>query len=154
MIDVQVKGMDETLKFFKKFPENIQKNVMKGAMKAGAKVIEKEAKHNVKVESGNLRDSIDVIPRRSKDKNIIHFSVAPRINKTKTKRFRLADGTKWSIKGQVASGWYGHMVEFGTSKMAAKPFLRPAESKSDEAFDVTKKYIQKRVPKEIEKAKR
>lgn len=124
------------LKALKKFPENIQKNVMTGAVRAGAKVISGEAKSNVQIATGNLKKSIGIIKRKSKDKTKIRFSVTPR-------------------RGGKNDGFYSHMVEFGTSKMAAQPFMRPAfENQSDQSIKATKEYLAKRIDKEIAKAKR
>ena len=73
---------------------------------------------------------------RKGDKNTIQFSVTP-------------------SKGKPNDGWYAHFLEFGTSKMSAKPFLRPAiESRQDEVLQTTKQYIATRLPQEVEKAKR
>ncbi len=136
MISADVTGTDALLKALKQFPENIQKNVMTGAVRAAAKPIIDDARANVPVDSGNLKKSIGVVKRKSDDKTKIHFSVTPR-------------------KGGKNDGFYGHMIEFGTSKMAAQPFMRPAFEKQDQqSIEAAKKYMAKRIDKEIEKAKR
>jgi HK97 gp10 family phage protein len=44
------------------------------------------------------------------------------------------------------------MVEFGTSKMSPKPFMRPAfEAKKNEAVDAIRDYLAKRIPEEVAK---
>jgi len=107
----EVTGLDEVLKKLKKLPE--------------------EAKRLVPVRTGTLKKSIGVVKRRSKDKNIIRFSVAPLKKK---------------------GGWYAHFVEFGTSKMRAKPFMRSAfEKKGEESIKYVKEYMKKRVEKELAK---
>jgi len=124
------------IKALNQFPTNIQKNVMNGAVRAGANVIGNKAKTLVPKDTGTLRKSLGTTKRKSKDKAKIHFSVSPRV-------------------GGKNSGWYGRFVEFGTSKMTAKPFLRPAfEMTEKEALEATKEYIAKRIPKEVEKAKK
>jgi|GEM_PF-3413368 len=180
MSDVQVIGMEAILKKLKVLPERIQKNVLAGAIRASAKVIADEAKRNVPIKYGGLRDSIGVKkaskPRVTK-KTLLIYKVSP-MTKNVTRRFKLADGTKWSIKGEV-DGWYGHFVEFGTyakldhplvkprtgrlgkkrAKMvsqgygvAAHPFMRPAyEKKGAESIRVVKSYMTKRIDKEIAK---
>jgi len=153
MSDTNVRGLNDVLKVLKNFPIQVRKNALKGMVRAGAKVIEDEAKRLVPVRSGNLKESISTIARRSKDKNSVMYAVTPLRNKTKTKRGKLADGTKWSITGQTADGFYSHMIEFGTSKMKAQPFLRPAESKNDEAFSKGKEYLADRVEKLIKDSK-
>lgn len=126
-----VLGLDEVLKKLKKLPERVQKNVISGAIRASAKPIIKEVKALVPKDSGTLQKSIGVKKRRSKDKNIIHFSVAPLSRK---------------------NGWYGRFVEFGTSKTSAKPFMRPAiERTANETVKVAQEYMKKRIDRELAK---
>jgi len=125
----------QLLKALGKLPINIQKNVMVGSTRAGAKVVSDEAKRLVPVRFGRLRKSIGLTKRKSK-RGEVEFSVSPR-------------------KGGKNDGFYGRFIELGTSKMIARPFLRPALEKSvDEVLVASKKYIQERLPKEVAKAKR
>ena len=125
------KKLIETLQ---KFPKNIQKNVMVGAVRAGANVIRDEARRKVPIKTGTLKKSIVSIQRKAQN-GLITFSVTP-------------------SKGGKNSGWYAHFVEFGTSKMSAKPFMRPAfEQSNNESLEASKKYIAERIPKELAKAK-
>lgn len=126
----------EVMKALHNLPINIQKNVMVGATRASAKVVSDEAKRLVPVDEGTLKKSIGITKRRSKQKNIVSFSVSPR-------------------KGGKNDGFYGRFIELGTSKMSAKPFLRPALEKSvEETLKASKDYIAKRLPLEVAKAKR
>jgi len=47
----------------------------------------------------------------------------------------------------IASGtWYGRLLEYGTKKMAAKPFLRPAlDEAKDKAIETTVEYLRKKL---------
>jgi len=127
----EVIGLDKVLKKLKKLPERVQKNVLTGAMRAATKPIIKEARNLVPKSSGVLKKSIGAKKRQSKNKNIIHFSVAPLVKK---------------------GGFYAHMIEFGTVKMSAKPFMRPAVDKTaDETIKVAKDYMIKRLDKEMAK---
>lgn len=131
MSDIEISGIDEILKKLKVLPDRVQKNVVTGAIRAGASSISKEAKTLVPKDSGTLKKSIGVVKRRSKNKNIISFSVAPLKKK---------------------DGWYAHFLEFGTIKMPAHPFMRPAfEKKGNETIEEAKKYMIKRIDKEIKK---
>jgi len=125
----------QLLKALDKLPFNIQKNVMVGSTRAGAKVVSDEAKRLVPVRYGRLKKSIGLTKRKS-SVGEVDFSVSPR-------------------KGGKNNGFYGRFIELGTSKMIARPFLRPALEKSvDEVLIASKKYIQERLPKEVAKAKR
>lgn len=132
MVDVKVTGMQDILKKLKTLPERVQKNVLTGGIRAGAAAIAKEAKAKVPKSSGELKKSIGVVKRKSRDKTIVSFTVAPRLKKD--------------------HGFLAHFHEFGTSTMAATPFMRPAyESRGAEAIDVTKQYMTKRIDKEVAK---
>ncbi len=123
------------LKALKKLPLNIERNVMVGATRAGAKVVSDEAKRLVPVKLGRLKKSIGITKRKTR-RGITTFSVSPR-------------------KGAKLDGFYGRFIELGTSKMTAKPFLRPALEKSvDEVLRASKEYIAKRLPKEVAKVKK
>jgi HK97 gp10 family phage protein len=62
---------------------------------------------------GNLKRSLQVLDlKRSQD-----VFVGPKVNK---------GSSKGEFKGRRVDAYYAHMVEFGTSKMAARPFMRPA----------------------------
>lgn len=125
----------QLLKALKKFPLNIQKNVMVGSTRAGAKVVSDEAKRLVPVRYGRLKKSIGIIKRKAK-RGTTSFSISPR-------------------KGGKNDGFYGRFIELGTSKMSARPFLRPALEKSlDDVLIASKKYIQDRLPKEVAKARK
>jgi len=131
MSDIEVLGMEAILKKLKALTERVQKNVLTGAIRAGASSISKEAKLLVTKDSGTLKKSIGVVKRKSKNKNIVYFSVAPLKKK---------------------GGWYGHFLEFGTVKAPAHPFMRPAfEKKGNETIEEAKKYMIKRIDKEIAK---
>ena len=124
------------LKALNQFPKNIQNNVLVGAVRAGAKPLVDAARANVPVDTGNLKKSIGINRKRTKDKSTVWFTVSPR-------------------KGEPNDGFYGHMIEFGTSKIAAQPFMRPAfEAQDNQSIEATKKYIAERIDKEVEKAKR
>lgn len=159
----EVKGLDELLASLKQLPQNIQKNVVRGAIRAGAASLVKEAKANVPVDTGNLKKSIGIVAVKSKKPQYIQFKVTTRKG--------------YGLKND---GWYAHMVEFGTlgkrdeplssethrslkaKEMAekgfgspAQPFMRPAyENKGEEAIDVAKEYMSKRIDKEIQKVKK
>lgn len=124
------------LQAMKDLPIRVQKNIMVGATRAGANVVRDEAKRRVPVKFGGLKKSIGTTRRRSKDRSEVSFGVSPR-------------------KGGKNASFYGRFIELGTSKMSAKPFLRPAaETKVSEVLVASKKYIAKRLPQEVAKARR
>lgn len=143
MVKADVKGLDEVAKVLKQFPIKLRTNALRGAVRAGAKVLLEEAKQKVPVRSGNLRDSLSIVKLKSKDKKWMTYAVTPRrITKKKN-----------GVKGIVADGYYGHIVEYGNSKMKAQPYLRPALLKEKEALDATRRYLSKKVDKLVRQSK-
>lgn len=83
--------------------------IVSQAVIEGAGVVENSAKQKVRVRTGNLRDSI-------KQKN------------------KTQSPTKVSVDiGTDVS--YGPANEFGTSRMSAQPFLRPALDENEDAIE-------------------
>lgn len=60
MADVRVKGLADLNKFLQQLPAKVEQSVLRGALRAGANVVMAEAKANVPVDSGLLRDGLKV----------------------------------------------------------------------------------------------
>ena len=157
MSGLEVKGLADLQRALQDLPVKIERNVMRGAVNAGGQVFRKEARANVPVKSGDLRNSIRVSVRVS------------------TKAGRV-DGT---VKAGDRKAFYAHMVEFGTQRHVikarkggmlniggrlvsqvdhpgarAKPFMRPAFDKAGQAsIAAFADYIRKRLPTEVAKLK-
>ncbi len=97
----------EAIKFLEELPGKLDETAHQDAMLAAAKVVAAEARQLVPVRTGNLRDSIRVrsSPKRYKPGALV-----------------IASG---STKAG-AKGYHAKLVELGTVKMAARPFLEPA----------------------------
>ena len=131
----EIKGLKELSKALKAFPQNVQNNILNSAVRAGAVTIQKEARKNVPKRKRKLEKAIVIKKRRPKNKNRIKYQLG------------IQQGTK-------DDAYYGHIVEFGSSKMEAKPFMRPAfESKADEVKNEVRKKMSQRIDKEIERSK-
>jgi HK97 gp10 family phage protein len=104
--NLSIIGATEVIEMMKNMADEAEKIVDEAARKA-ATIVKEDATSKVKVVSGKLRDSIDIKPEKSK-------------KKTK-KTYRVY--SKGVRQGGVR---YAFAVEAGTSKMEAKPFLRPA----------------------------
>ena len=99
-------GLDELAK-------NVQEKVLMTGVAAMAKVIYDEVLQNVPVKSGALKASIYRVysPERSSDQR---------------KTYRVS----WNKKKAA----HGHLIEYGTSRMPAHPFIRPAFDRVNEAI--------------------
>lgn len=92
--EIRMEGLADLHRLLQDLPAKIEANVMRGALRAGANVIADEAKRNVSVKNGDLRDSIRV-SARLKDGSVI-----ARITAGQSKR--------------LAGVFYAHFVEYGT----------------------------------------
>ena len=145
------------LEALKQFPQNIQKNILVGAVRAGTKPLVDAARANVPVDEGILKKSIGTVKQKTKDKSMVHFSVAPL-----TKKIHLLQDRRnekhYNYGNIVEVGREGNnwaKKEFGTSTSAAQPLMRPAfESQDRQSIEAVKEYMAERIDKEIEKARR
>lgn len=150
-----ITGLKELRAALIELPKGIAKNVLRGAVSAGAAVVRVEAKlrapqYTGKVQAGHpppgtLKKAIyqKQIRERSNDK-VQTFFVGVRQGKH----------ARQSKKG-LLDAYYGRFVEFGTSKAPARPFMRPAfENKKESAVQTIAQYIARRIPEEVEKARR
>ncbi|MDD2742328.1 MAG: HK97 gp10 family phage protein [Rhodocyclaceae bacterium] len=150
MSDVHVKGLSELQAFLDQLPAKMEANIMRSALRAGAKVVAAEAKRNVPIEHGDLRDSIRVSARLKGGK------------------------VTSTIKAGNKKAWYWRFVEFGTAAHTIKskdggvlrfasgiyksvdhpgakshPFMRPAlDSQTDAAIQAVGEQIKKRLTKQ------
>jgi HK97 gp10 family phage protein len=88
------------------------KELSRAALRDVAKLVRREMKKRVPVKTGNLKKNIGTWVRKSKDGSA-----------------RLQLGvydSKRSKKKGLPPAFYGMFIEFGTSKIKAVPFLRPA----------------------------
>lgn len=153
-VKIELKGFKELEAALKSFGPRVAKNGLRSADFAGARVIRDAAKEAVPVDTGLLKSQIYAARRRTPD-HIATYTIRVR-NKgkvTKIRRFR---------KGRNAGKYttaapppvYGKFLEFGTSRMAAKPWLRPALLQNvTKAIDAIKAGLAKAIAKAaIEKA--
>jgi HK97 gp10 family phage protein len=147
METVSIAGLSDLEKKLEDFSDRVARNILSGAIRAGAVVIQDEAKRIAPVAKEkhyqwkNGKKRVVVIPGNTR-KNI-KVRRAPAKSKTQPVEY-------WCYVGQKA--WYWKFLEFGTAKMAARPFMRPAfEAKKKEALDRIKEYLAARIEKEAAK---
>lgn len=141
MAGVEIKGLDEIVKNLKKLNAKEIKKIMTKATRAGAGEIRNEAKKNAKaLNNPNTPENIS--------KNIVVRSGKNKAKDDVMMRVGILGGAKdmskyGEIKGAGKGNhggdtFYWRFLEFGTSKMQAKPFMRSAMmSKQQQAFDKT-----------------
>ena len=123
MAEITMDGMDELLSKLEQLGKKAS-TIENSALKAGAQPILDDAKSTTAFHdrSGNLREGL-------------------KISGVKTK-----DGIKYVLVGIDKSDnskiFYGKFIEFGTSKMSARPFLQPAlERKEREAMEIIRQKL-------------
>jgi HK97 gp10 family phage protein len=150
-----VQGLRELQAALKELPQRIAKNVLRGAVSAGAAVIRKEAQLKAPVYTGPVaagHPPPGTLKRSIVQKQIQELSSLFSQVFFVTVRY----GKKYQKQGKKGAltqdAYYAAMVEWGTSKMPAKPYMRPAfESKKEAATAAIKEYLEKRIPLEAAK---
>ncbi|MVX64227.1 hypothetical protein GKZ28_11050 [Clostridium chromiireducens] len=118
MADIELTGVDEILNKLQQIGTNISRLENKALKNAGEPVLEDaKATNAFNDRSGKLRKGL------------------------KISNIKKLDGTKYVLVGVDKSDnskiYYGKFLEFGTSKMPAKPFLQPAYEKNKDTIERT-----------------
>jgi HK97 gp10 family phage protein len=143
-VTLKIEGLDKLNAALKEFPENIARNVLRGGVSSAAAVIRNEARRLAPKESGEMAKDIMLKRERSSTNYVANYSVFVRSGKKSRLSGKRRDVDKDS--------YYWRFVEFGTCKMAAKPFMRPAfDAMAREAVETLKNYIADRIPVEVAK---
>lgn len=108
----EIRGAKELEQTLRELGPQISVRLGDKGLKAGARVIVKEAKRLAPRKTGRLRRSITAVKGLSKtDERVVRIGLKP-------------PGRR-----------YGHLVEFGTRRAPAHPYLRPAlDGKAQEAL--------------------
>lgn len=136
-----VQGFKELAAALKQLPKNVARKHLRGATAKGATVIRKKARELAPVDTGEMRKDILVKRERSEGDHVAKYSVFVRSGK----KSRLAGAKRDMHK----DSFYWKFLEFGTAKMAARPFMRPAyEAEKEAAVDAIGAELDKRIQKE------
>lgn len=146
MSEIRVKGLADLNKFLQQLPAKMEQNVLRSALRAGANVVKEEAKANVPVDSGVLRDGLKVSTNSRRGRvtaNVKatgkHAFIAPWIEYGTAAHKIASKG-----KGLFFGGLFARSVEHPGSR--AKPFMRPAlDAKAQEAVIAAANAIKRRL---------
>ena len=105
---VELRGAKELNDILEQLPAALAKGILRKAMREAARPILKRAKENCPVDSGELRRSLKI--------RAIKRNSAGRVGV-------VVSTDKGFFKGDT---FYGAFLEFGTSRMPARPYIRPA----------------------------
>lgn len=142
--DITLTGDRRLARKFRKLQSNASRNrVIRRPLSAALSPINKAAKQNAPVGTGALKKSIGTKVKAYPGG--VWGGVGPRV------------GEKFTIIGEDGKKHipanYAHLVEYGTARTPAKPFLRPAmDSQRPNALRILKSGVWKNIEKEIAKA--
>lgn len=137
---VDQKELEAVLKNLRKLKPNIEKNVLVGATRAGAARMRDRMREKVAKRSGALTRAIYVKKVRTSNRNII-------MQQATVKSKDMPNGSKIKNTRQ-----YAFYLEFGTSKMSKKPFVRTTvEQNQSEAVTAARSYFVTRFNKDKKK---
>ena len=123
-MDVKFRGIHELQMALEDLPKELMKSALSSVLRSGGKIIENAAKSKVPVRDGLLKRSIGTNVKTHKGQTTARVgprtgfkgkSLGMKTNKNGVRSERFSDPNR-----------YSHLVEFGTSHSAAKPFIRPA----------------------------
>jgi len=147
MADVKVKGLADLNKFLQQLPAKVEQSVLRGALRAGANVVMVEAKANVPVDSGQLRDGLKVSTssRRGRVTAKVkatgkHAHIAPWLEYgTAAHKITAKKG-----KGLFFGGLFVKGVQHPGSR--PKAFMRPAlDGRAQDAVVAAAQYMKRRL---------
>ena len=152
----KVEGLQELDRQLRALPERVAGNALATAVSAGARVIRNEAMARAPVDTGALKSQIFTKRLRSPSPSEKMSIVGVRSGLAKyanTKR-NVRSGKAGKTYKTDGKTFYWKFIEFGTSKMAAKPFLRPAfDAKEQDAVLAITEKLDERIQKAISEGK-
>lgn len=128
---VEITGLKELDRALQELAWPAARRALRKGMRQGANVIRDEARAKAPLDTGLLKRQIRTRERSEQEGNMRFAVEIPR------------------------SVFYGRFIEYGTSKMPAKPFLRPAaEGKTEEAVTAMRDALSEAIYLEMTKLRR
>lgn len=143
MAEVKVEGLKELLAALRDLPPELGSRgggPIKGALFAATKMMREVAREKAPRDTGRL--SRNVVAFRDGNPRASGLAEAYYITFRRGKRGKGRHKRYNTKAGSDKDAFYGRFVEFGTSKMPARPFLRPAfEETKEKAVEVFKSQL-------------
>jgi HK97 gp10 family phage protein len=132
---IKIEGLKELDEALGEFPKATARNVLKRVAVKSLQPLITMARQLVPVRTGELRNSLKITTKLSKRQ----ASIARREAAREGKSF-------YQTYAGPSALPYAHMVEFGTSKMKAQPYMRPAwDATKHQALDIISKELEKEI---------
>lgn len=131
--EIKIEGLSDLLRAMQQLPQAIQQKCLRRAMVPGAQVIRNAAQDLVRQKTGLIKRAIRIAYNRQEStpgRAVYHVFVSMKVKKVGTafisSRRALKKLREAGNQGRIYDAFYWRFLEFGTVKMAAKPFMRPA----------------------------
>ena len=154
----KIEGLAELGKALRELPERVARNGLRVSVYAGAKVVRDEARARAPKAAQSLGPNQP--PPGTLKRSVIMKHIPELSSLTRQTFFvTVRHGKKYRKQGKKGNlsqdAWYWRFVEFGTRKMRARPFLRPAlEARRREAGQAMKDRLSERIELEASKLSR
>lgn len=158
--DMKIEGLEEVLARLNSLSPNLRKGALRTGMRKGANTVRKAARDKAPVKSEAMKKNIAVqfASRTSRKIDGLAFRVGVRggaKEPTKASRYSRSRRSAGSTAPDRRSTWYWRLVEFGTQKMPARPFMRPALSQNvEKVISQVAKDLDDGIDNELRKAAR
>jgi len=155
---VRIEGLAQLDRALRELPQRIANRGLRASVYAGAKVIRDEARSRAPKAAQSLGPKQP--PPGTLKRSVIMKHIPELSSLTRQTFFvTVRHGKKYRKQGKKGNlsqdAWYWRFVEFGTRKMRARPFLRPAlEAKRREAGQAMKDRLSERIEMEASKLSR
>ena len=147
-VEMQIDGLRELQAALKALPVQLQRGPTRSALMSGAKITRVKAKATAawQDDTGFLREAIVSFPVKKNEHEYtdqVRIGVKRRRVKRPSKKFKAAAARRQRRqKKKIVTPYYWRYLEFGTSRMAARPFMRPA-------FESTKSAAARRITERL-----
>lgn len=139
-VDIQMKidGVEPVIQKLQSLTPDLKRKALRNAVGRGASIIRKSATSRAPEDTGAMSKNIRVqfASRTTRRTGDMTFRVGVRGGAQKPgskTRFARTKKAKRSAIAEGSSTWYWRLVEFGTQKMRARPFMRLAMASSAES---------------------
>jgi HK97 gp10 family phage protein len=155
MADVRIEGMADVVRRLRALPLHVKQKIADGAVREAAKVVQKDAIARAPHDTGLLKRSIRIARRRrGLPWYLSQFVVHVRGVQSSSGRRRRQRRGRGQADAQATDllPFYWYFLEFGTYKMAARPFMRPAfDASGVSALERARDYARRRVDRAVPK---
>lgn len=152
MIELNIKGADDLKRALEQIATKMQNNVLRSAVREASKPVLDEARARAPVltapdprrKPGTLKRAIGIRSPRIKGRMVVGGVTVRSQSPKQVAAFKARTNKKAADNPNDA--FYAPFVEFGTAKMRARPFMRPALSaRAQSAIDALGAKIRERL---------